>query len=74
MTGLAALLDREVSTPAAPEVQLVDNCVKISLEDLVIDKQALSKVRKTAFLQCNWLNDSSSFTECNEYRKIKSSK
>ena len=55
MTGLAALLDREVSTPAAPEVQLVDNCVKISLEDLVIDKQALSKVRKTAFLQCNWL-------------------
>ena len=43
------MLDREVSTPAAPEVQLVDNCVKISLEDLVIESQALSKVRKNSF-------------------------
>ena len=44
--GLDALLDREVMTPALPDFHLVDSSVRISLGDLQIESEAMSKVRQ----------------------------
>ena len=44
--------------PSPPEFQLIDASVKISLDNLRIEKDAMSKVRKTGFQEKKvlWMN------------------